>query len=52
MSIRNLDKIFKPRRIALIGVSTNPNSVGGKTLANLISGGFNGVVYPVNPAPN
>lgn len=50
MSIRNLDKIFNPQRIALIGVTTNPNSVSGKTLNNLIGGGFRGVVYPVNPA--
>ncbi|MBZ5552311.1 MAG: GNAT family N-acetyltransferase [Acidobacteriia bacterium] len=49
MSIRNLDKIFNPQRIALIGVTTNPNSVSGKTLNNLIGGGFKGVVYPVNP---
>jgi acetyltransferase len=49
MSIRNLDKIFNPQRIALIGVTTNPNSVSGKTLSNLIGGGFKGVVYPVNP---
>ncbi len=49
MSILNLDKIFNPKRIALIGVGINPNSVGGKTLANLVGGGYRGVVYPVNP---
>ncbi|HZH71788.1 MAG TPA: GNAT family N-acetyltransferase, partial [Mariniphaga sp.] len=32
-----------------LGVSNNPNSVGGITLRNLVSGGYNGVVYPVNP---
>ncbi|HRY31382.1 MAG TPA: bifunctional acetate--CoA ligase family protein/GNAT family N-acetyltransferase [Bacteroidales bacterium] len=50
MSLINLDKIFNPRRIALIGASVNPNSVSGKTLSNLTSGGYRGVVYPVNPA--
>ena len=45
-----LDKIFKPQRIALVGVSPNPKSVSGKILSNLITGGFRGVVYPVNPA--
>lgn len=49
MNVHNLDSIFKPQRIALIGVTTNPNSVGGKTLSNLVGGGFRGVVYPVNP---
>lgn len=49
MAIQMLDKIFKPRRIALIGVSPNPKSVGGKILTNLVGGGFGGVVYPINP---
>ncbi|MDD2382477.1 MAG: acetate--CoA ligase family protein, partial [Mariniphaga sp.] len=49
MSIKKLDSIFKPERIALIGVSNKPDSVGGITLRNLVSGGYNGVVYPVNP---
>ena len=49
MNVHNLDNIFKPKRIALIGVSTNPNSVSGKVLANIIGGGFRGVVYPINP---
>lgn len=49
MGIRKLNSIFKPRRIALIGVPADPNSVGGLTLRNLVGGGFRGVVYPVNP---
>ncbi len=49
MSVRNLDKIFKPRRIAVIGASERTDSVGYTVLRNLISAGFGGVVYPVNP---
>ncbi len=49
MGIRKLNSIFRPQRIALIGVPTNPDSVGGITLRNLVGGGFRGVVYPVNP---
>ncbi|MCF8297337.1 MAG: bifunctional acetate--CoA ligase family protein/GNAT family N-acetyltransferase [Saprospiraceae bacterium] len=49
MDVHNLSKIFNPQRIALIGITSNPNSVGGKVLGNLITGGFRGVVYPVNP---
>ncbi|NLB25244.1 MAG: GNAT family N-acetyltransferase, partial [Bacteroidales bacterium] len=49
MAIKKLDSIFKPKRIALIGVSNKPDSVGGITLRNLVGGGYNGVVYPVNP---
>ena len=50
MNILTLDKIFKPQRIALVGVSPNPKSVSGRILANLIGGGFRGVVYPVSPS--
>jgi len=49
MNVHKLNNIFNPKRIALIGVTTNPNSVSGKVLINLVSGGFRGVVYPVNP---
>ena len=49
MGIHRLDGIFHPKRIALIGVTPNPNSVSGKILGNLITSGFTGVVYPVNP---
>lgn len=50
MNVLSLDKIFKPQRIALVGVSPNPKSVSGRILANLIGGGFRGVVYPVAPS--
>ncbi len=50
MDIRKLDRIFNPKRIALVGVGPNPKSVGGTILTNLVGGGFPGVVYPVNPS--
>jgi acetyltransferase len=50
MDIRALDKIFKPQRIALLGTSPNPKSVSARILANLVGGGFRGVVYPVSPS--
>jgi len=49
VAIQKLDQIFNPQRIAVIGVTTNPNSVGGKVISNLVGSGFRGVVYPVNP---
>ena len=49
MAIKSLDKIFKPERIALIGVSNNPKSVGGIVLSNLVGSGFEGVIYTINP---
>ena len=50
MDVHKLDTIFKPQRIALVGVSENPKSVSGTVLRNLVGSGFRGVVYPVNPA--
>jgi len=48
MNIHTLDCVFKPTRIALVGVSINPKSVSGKVLSNLVVSGFKGVVYPIN----
>src|ERR1700730_11818143 len=49
MSIRNLDAIFRPRSIALIGASNRAGSVGRVTAENLLAGGFDGPIIPVNP---
>jgi acetyltransferase len=48
MSIRHLDFLFRPRSVALIGASDRPHSVGATVLRNLLQGGFDGPVYPVN----
>jgi acetyltransferase len=48
MSIRNLEALFQPRSIAVIGASDRPGSVGSVVLRNLKSGGFYGVIWPVN----
>ncbi|MEM3626923.1 MAG: bifunctional acetate--CoA ligase family protein/GNAT family N-acetyltransferase [Candidatus Bathyarchaeia archaeon] len=49
MGTENLDKIFNPKRIAVIGASDREGSVGWRLLRNLIGVGYKGVVYPVNP---
>ena len=49
MTIRNLDKLFKPQSIALIGASKRPGSVGAVLAKNLFGGSFDGPVMPVNP---
>ncbi len=49
MSTRNLDKIFKPESIALIGASGTKGKLGNTVFRNLIDGGFEGPIYPVNP---
>jgi len=49
MSIRNLNYLFEPQSVAIIGASQKPHSVGATVLNNLISGGFKGTLLPVNP---
>jgi acetyltransferase len=49
MSIRNLDKMFRPKSIAVIGASDKPNSVGSALMTNLLRAGFSGPIIPVNP---
>ncbi len=41
--------LFFPRSIAVIGASSNPDSIGGKLFNNLLTTGFTGPIYPVNP---
>ncbi|HEY6860258.1 MAG TPA: bifunctional acetate--CoA ligase family protein/GNAT family N-acetyltransferase [Pseudolabrys sp.] len=49
MTIRNLDKMFRPRSIAVIGASDKPKSVGSALMTNLLQAGFSGPILPVNP---
>ena len=49
MGIYNLDKIFKPESIAVVGASKKEGSIGSVLVENLIQGGFQGKVFPVNP---
>ncbi|NMM45836.1 bifunctional acetate--CoA ligase family protein/GNAT family N-acetyltransferase [Rhodospirillaceae bacterium KN72] len=49
MSVRDLDSLFKPTSIALIGASKKPGSVGAVLAHNLFSCGFDGPIMPVNP---
>ena len=47
---RSLDPILAPRAIAVIGASRAPSTIGHQILANLVTYGFTGTVYPVNPS--
>jgi acetyltransferase len=49
VTTRNLDALFDPKAIALVGASNEPGSVGNVTARNLFAGGFGGPVMPVNP---
>jgi acetyltransferase len=48
MTTRNLDALFHPNAIALIGASNRPGSVGQVLSRNLLESGFSGPVLPVS----
>jgi acetyltransferase len=47
MSVSNLDSLFKPNSIAVIGASNVPKSPGSVVMRNLLGGSFIGPVMPV-----
>ncbi|MGS1118237.1 bifunctional acetate--CoA ligase family protein/GNAT family N-acetyltransferase [Castellaniella sp. UC4442_H9] len=49
MTIRNLDHLFHPDSVAVIGATDRPHSVGSIVMLNLMRGGFSGPIMPVNP---
>ena len=49
MSIRNLDSLFAPASVVVIGASDRPASVGATVWRNMRDGRFAGPVYAVNP---
>ena len=49
-SIASLRAVLAPSSVAVVGAAATPGNVGGAVLANIIAGGFEGVVTPVNRA--
>ncbi len=45
----NLDKIMKPKSIAVVGASTKEHTIGSDIMKRLQEYKFNGKIYPVNP---
>ena len=44
-----LDKIFQPKTIAVIGASNEPKTIGSVLMSNLVGKRYKGIVFPVNP---
>ena len=45
----NLNRIFQPRHVAVVGASEKAGTIGTALMRNLIDGGFSGTLLPVNP---
>lgn len=41
--------MFRPRTIAVIGASSNPEKMGYQIFRNMMEAGFEGTIHPVNP---
>jgi acetyltransferase len=48
MSTRNLDYLFRPGSVAVIGASNEPRSIGATVMRNLLDGGFSGPILPIS----
>jgi succinyl-CoA synthetase alpha subunit/RimJ/RimL family protein N-acetyltransferase len=48
-AVNALKLFFQPRAVAVIGASRQRGTIGGEIFHNLLSYGFNGLIYPVNP---
>lgn len=47
--MNNLDALFNPKSIAIIGASPDSKKIGGRPLSYLQNYGYKGDVYPINP---
>ena len=48
MSTRNLDYLFRPGSVAVVGASNEPRSIGATVMRNLLDGGFAGPILPIS----
>ncbi|MDO9279396.1 MAG: acetate--CoA ligase family protein [Polaromonas sp.] len=44
-----LDRLLRPRSVAVIGASADPSKTAGRPVAYLQKHGFSGAIYPINP---
>ncbi len=50
MDQKALNGLLRPNKIAVVGASATPGKIGYTVLKNLIEGGYQGKIYPVNPS--
>lgn len=46
----DLDALFRPRTIAIIGASDDPRKIGGRPIRYMLEAGTTAKLYPVNPS--
>jgi acetyl coenzyme A synthetase (ADP forming)-like protein len=48
--VRDMNRIMKPDSVAVIGASAEDGKIGNSVMKNLINGGYQGAIYPINPS--
>src|SRR5271170_1981298 len=48
--VRQMNRIMKPDAVAVIGASAEEGKIGNSVMKNLINGGYQGAIYPINPS--
>ncbi|SAK98093.1 bifunctional acetate--CoA ligase family protein/GNAT family N-acetyltransferase [Caballeronia ptereochthonis] len=49
MTVRNLDILFAPKSVAVVGASSRAGSIGEMVWTRALCAGFKGPIWPVNP---
>lgn len=47
--VTSMNRIMKPKAVAVIGASTEAGKIGNSVMKNLINGGYKGEIYPIHP---
>ncbi|MFL6691665.1 MAG: acetate--CoA ligase family protein, partial [Ramlibacter sp.] len=47
--VTSMNRIMKPKAVAVIGASNEAGKIGNSVMKNLINGGYKGKIYPINP---
>ncbi len=49
MNKEAINKLLRPKSVAVVGASSQPGKIGYTVLENLLKGGYKGKIYPINP---
>ncbi|HKR19803.1 MAG TPA: acetate--CoA ligase family protein [Stellaceae bacterium] len=47
---RAMNRIMRPKSVAVIGASAEDGKIGNSVMKNLINGGYEGSIYPIHPS--
>ncbi|HUR90945.1 MAG TPA: acetate--CoA ligase family protein [Ramlibacter sp.] len=47
--VTSMNRIMKPKAVAVIGASDQAGKIGNSVMKNLINGGYKGKIYPITP---